>query len=238
MKIISEKNMTLKENLLTIYERIDSAKVKSGSAEVITLIGVTKTLPVQVIRDSLECGIINIGESRIQEAEKKFTELSGLNFTRHLIGHLQENKANKAAQLFDWVQSIDSLETALKLSRKCGELNKSLKILIEVNTSGDVSKFGIHPDETAGFAGKLLELPHLDIRGLMTIGPLDKPLSEARKSFASLYTIRENLKTLYPAVRWEHLSMGMSADFRAAIAEGATLVRIGTAIFGERTSAA
>ncbi len=225
---------SIKENILHIQNLIQEKKKSLGISYPITIIGVTKTLPLDIIQETVKAGITDIGESRIQEAEKKFSALSSLSFTKHMIGHLQENKVNKAAALFDVIQSIENLDCARKLNRKLSEMNKIMPILIEVNTSGEKSKAGISPEETVDFCGALLELPQLKVSGLMTIGPLDKPLEETRKAFSLLYQLRGKIQASYPNYSFPLLSMGMSDDFEIAIEEGANMLRLGRILFGKR----
>lgn len=220
----------IKENIGIIREKIQ----KKNPSDDIRIIAVTKTHPASAVREAVEAGLQDIGENRVQEAEKKFVELEGLPITRHLIGHLQENKANKAAGIFDMIQSLDKLDTAARLDKKMGELGRRLPVLIEINTSGDASKFGIRPEEAEDFAGRLIELPNLEVNGLMTIGPFDKPMDETRMCFKKLYRIRERLRTVYKNTGWKYLSMGMSDDYETAIEEGSNMVRLGTVIFGKR----
>jgi PLP dependent protein len=224
----------IKENIGKISEKIQQKKASLGISHDIRIVAVTKTHPASLVREAIETGLTDIGENRVQEAEKKFLELGGLKFTKHLIGHLQENKVNKAASLFDMVQSMDSLDVAAKLDRKLKELGSTLPVLIELNTSGDISKFGIQPGETEDFTGKLLEFSNLRVSGLMTIGPFDKPLSETRKCFRLLYETQDRLKTVFRNVDWKFLSMGMSDDYEIAIEEGSNMLRLGRILFGDR----
>jgi len=226
--------MGLKENLEIIKESIEKKKSSIGIDYNVTIVGVTKTMPALSVIDAVNSGITDIGENRVQEAEKKFADICGLKFTRHLIGHLQENKAVKAAEIFDWVQSVDSIGTAEKLNRKLALSGKKINILIEVNTSGDKSKFGIKPEEASEFTGKLSCYDNLIIKGLMTIGPLDKPMQETKKAFALLAGIKEKLSGEYKNIDFSVLSMGMSGDYLEAIENGSNMVRLGRILFGER----
>jgi len=225
--------MKIKENIERVFTIIENKKNASGVFYPITVIAITKNHPASVIREAITYGIKDIGENRVQEAEAKFSELQGIFFTRHMVGHLQENKVNKAAVIFDFIQSIDSLQTAEKLNKKLMEINKKMPVLIEVNTSGEESKFGIKPEEAEGFTEKIFELPYLLLKGLMTIGPLTEDKQKIRKAFSNLYNLRERLKSIYKA-DLSILSMGMSDDFEIAIEEGSNMLRLGRILFGER----
>ena len=210
----------------------------------IELIGISKTHPVDRITAAHTAGIADFGESRVQEAEEKIAALATLrsDLRWHLIGHLQTNKARKAASLFDYVHSVDSTRLATALDRGRSELALApLAILLQVNVSGEESKEGFQlagwesdPSVLEGFCAdvaQILALPHLYLRGLMTIAPLD---AEPAPTFRSTRRLREALRERFPNAELAQLSMGMSNDFAAAIAEGATMVRVGTAIFGAR----
>lgn len=224
---------TIKERIKNITQLIENKRVKCGIDYPITIIAVSKTFPAEFVLEAIRNGIENIGENRVQEAEKKFLELKNVKFKKHLLGHLQTNKINKAIELFDVIQSIDSFDLAEKIDRKLKEKNKKLPILIEVNTSGEISKFGISPENALELTGKIIELKNLDIMGFMTIGPNTDNEKEIRKSFQLLYKIREKAIQIYRQ-NFPHLSMGMSEDFEIAIEEGSTMVRLGRIIFGER----
>jgi pyridoxal phosphate enzyme (YggS family) len=214
-----------------IRERIARASEKSGrSVEAVRLVAVTKTQPVERVREALAAGIGEIGENYVQEAEEKLAALGAARVVRHLIGHLQKNKAGKAAALFDMVQSIDSAETARALGRRSLALGRTLDVLVEVNVSGEASKFGVPPERAPDLAAEVAEAPGLRLRGLMGMAPFDADEAAARRSF-------RRLAGLYGQLSPEHrevLSMGMTGDFEWAIAEGSTMVRIGTGIFGPR----
>ncbi len=226
--------MSFQDNLKRVRDSIETVCARTGSRHEIVLVAVTKTFPAEILREAVNNGISDIGENRVQEAEKKFAEISGLSFTRHLIGHLQSNKANKAAALFDWVQSLDSPDTAVRLDRKLAELNRTMNVLIEINTSGEPGKNGIPPGEASELTGRIGELPRLKLSGLMTIGPFDRPPEAARVCFRELRRIREKLSREFPSLDLRHLSMGMSDDYGIAIEEGSTMIRLGRALFGGR----
>ncbi len=219
------------ENLSVIRQRIAAAAARSGRpAEAVTLVAVTKTHPAGLVREALAAGVTEIGENYVQEAEAKFAELGTFRARRHLLGHLQRNKAGKAATLFDVVQSVDSVELARALGRRAESLGRRLEVLVEVNISGEAAKFGAGPEQALDLAAAVADIPGLELRGLMGIGPLDGDAAAARKCFRQLAGLFRELPTEYRHV----LSMGMTGDFEPAIEEGSTMVRIGTAIFGAR----
>jgi len=216
--------VTIEKNLKEVKERITKSALKVyRHPEDIKLIAVTKTFPVDVINKAIDLNIKSIGETKVQEAKKKFEEI-GNKVEWHMIGHLQSNKAKDAVKIFDIIHSIDRMKIAKKVSDKCLELNKNMPVLVQVNLTED--KFGIKPEEIVEFVNKIKKLDGIKVEGLMTIAPFVEP-EETRPYFKKLreLSLKCNLK---------ELSMGMSNDFEVAIEEGATMVRIGTAIFGER----
>jgi PLP dependent protein len=231
--------MAIAENIARVQERLAAAARKAGrKPEEITLMAVSKTFPAEAIREAHAAGLRVFGENRVQEfAEKALgvSELVGAEW--HLIGHLQSNKANKAAEIFHAVDAVDSLRLAERLDAAAGKVGKKLAVLIEVNIGGEAAKSGLAAG-SAEFA-QLLQaaerLEHLEIRGLMTIPPFTENPEDARPFFRRLRELRDATAMRRLArVRMETLSMGMSHDFEVAIEEGATCVRVGTAIFGER----
>lgn len=240
---------TVAERLAAVREQIDAAALRAGrTPSEVTLVAVSKTHPPDAVRAALAAGQLIFGENRIQEAEGKIAQLeaaraAGLQW--HLIGHLQRNKARKAAQLFDLIHSVDSLRLAQALSRAVVEDDgaRTLPILLQVNVSGEASKEGFDlPGGVAspGLAAFLTEveqiaaLPGLELRGLMTIAPFVDDQQVVRGTFRALRLLRDDLARRLPG-DWRELSMGMSGDLDLAIEEGATLVRVGTAIFGSRS---
>lgn len=193
---------------------------------------VTKTQPVERLREAIQAGVRAIGENYVQEAEEKLEALGAVPVKRHLIGHLQRNKAGKAAALFDVVQSVDSLELAQALGRRAAGLGRSLDVLVEVNISAEESKFGVSPERALDLAGQVAGISGLRLTGLMGVGPLHGDEAATRRSFRLLADLWQRL----PAEHRLVLSMGMTGDFELAIAEGTTMVRIGTALFGARRS--
>jgi PLP dependent protein len=239
------------ERLAAVQQRIAAAARRAGrDPQEITLVAVTKTHPPEMIAAAIEAGALQLGENRIQEAEAKIAALSARRpqLTWHLIGHLQRNKARRAAALFDMVHSVDSLRLAESLSRAAAEEHngKVLPILLQVNVSGEAGKEGFDLPGGAENRAQLppflstveqiLALPALRVSGLMTIAPFVDDPQTVRPVFRDLRRLREALAQHFPAANWQHLSMGMTDDFEVAIEEGATIVRIGRAIFGERES--
>lgn len=225
----------LRRNLDAVRERIARAAGRSGrGSEAVRLMAVTKTLPAELALSAAAEGVTLFGENRVQEAEGKWGLVpEGLEL--HLIGHLQRNKARVAAGLFSCVQSVDKVETARELSRFCVALGKRCDVLVEVNTSGEQSKGGVPGrEELLTLVAGILDLPALRLRGLMTVGPLTRDEKAIRAAFALLRGLLDDARRAAPAAAPEILSMGMSGDFEAAIEEGSTLVRLGTALFGPR----
>ncbi len=228
----------LAENIASVRRHIAEAAERGGRRpEVITLVAVSKTKPVELIKLAYELGLRDFGENRVQDALPKIAEFrhAGVEpVTWHMIGHLQRNKVNKVIGSFDMVQSVDSLQLAQALNTHAGELEVHLKVLLQVNVSGEASKEGMTPEETPALARQVVALPHLDVQGLMTVAPLVQNAEEVRPVFRALRQLRNDLREQVPQSTWQHLSMGMTDDYGVAIEEGATIVRIGRAIFGER----
>lgn len=226
---------TIAENLKRLEERIEKVALKSGrKGEDITLVAVTKNVEPERINQGIAAGIKIIGENKIQEAEEKFKFITR-DVEKHLVGHLQTNKVKKALELFDLIQSVDSLHLAEEISKRAKEKGKSTEVLIEVNTSGELSKYGVKPDEVSNLVEQISELGNVKIKGLMTVGLLTDEMDKVRPCFVKLRNIFESLKRLKKEnVEMKYLSMGMSSDFEMAIEEGSNMIRIGTAIFGPR----
>lgn len=199
----------------------------------VRLIAVSKRQPVEAMREALAAGITDLAENYVQEAEEKFAALGSVAATLHLIGHLQRNKAGKAAALFDVVQTVDSLELAQALGRRAVGLRKTLDVLIEVNIAREASKSGVAPEQALELAGAVGEVAGLRLCGFLGMGAVDADPVETRRSFEFL----AGLFTQLPAEQRRELSMGMTGDFEAAIEAGSTMVRVGTGIFGPRGSA-
>ncbi len=228
----------LAENIASVQKRIAEAAERGGrQANQITLVAVSKTKPVELVKQAYELGLRDFGENRVQDALPKIAEFRHAGIapvTWHMIGHLQRNKVNKVIGSFDAVQSVDSLQLAQALDAHARELEVRLKILLQVNVSGETSKEGMTLEETPALAKQIVALPHLDVQGLMTIAPLVQDPEQTRPVFQALRRLRDQLREGIPQSTWEHLSMGMTDDYGVAIEEGATIVRVGRAIFGER----
>jgi len=199
----------------------------------IELVAITKTHDAERVREAIEAGQILFGESRVQEARVKIPELSS-NLRWHFVGHLQKNKIRHALPLFELIHSVDSLSLAQEINRIAEEEGMHPRVLLEVNVAGEGSKFGFRPDKLRQDMEALLALPRLSIEGLMTIPPLAKEAEASREYFVDLRELRDRLETEFQ-MKLPHLSMGMTNDFPVAVEEGATLARVGTAIFGERS---
>jgi pyridoxal phosphate enzyme (YggS family) len=230
--------MTIAQNLAHMHERITQAASRAGrSPDEVQLMAVSKTVSPESIREACAAGQRLFGENRVQEFISKIGPLSGLELTWHFIGHLQSNKAAKAVELFDAVDSIDSLRLAERLSAAAEQQSRTLPVLIELNLGGEESKAGVPPDSPAleqilQAAGRL---GHIQIIGLMTVPPYSDNPEDARPYFRRLRQIGNAIAARnLPHVRMDQLSMGMSHDFEVAIEEGSTCVRLGTAIFGRR----
>ncbi len=227
---------TVQENLLRIQERIAGAAHRAGRRlEEITLIGVSKTQPASAIREAYEAGVRHFGENRVQEWEGKRAGTEGLAATWHLIGYLQSNKAARAARLFHSVDSVDDYALAQKLDRARSEagITGRLRVLIEVRVAQEEAKSGAEVEEVTSLAERAVELPRLKLDGLMCIPPFLEDAEKVRPYFRRLRELREDL-TKKLGMALPVLSMGMSHDFEVAIEEGATEVRVGTALFGMR----
>jgi pyridoxal phosphate enzyme (YggS family) len=222
----------LHDRLLQVQERIRSAAGRAGrEAASVTLVAVSKTVPVDVVREALAAGVTILGENRVQEARDKIAALSGL-ATWHLVGHLQTNKAKLAVQLFDLIHSLDSPRLAEALDRSGQQAGRVVRCLVEVNLGGEESKSGTTEEGVRPLLGAAARLAHLRIEGLMTVPPFLPDPEQVRPFFRRLRSLRDTLAG--EGFRLAELSMGMTHDFEVAIEEGATMVRIGTAIFGPR----
>jgi pyridoxal phosphate enzyme (YggS family) len=225
--------MDVAENLERVRAQIADAAAKAGRAlDEIELVAITKTHSAEKVRQAVEAGQKLFGESRVQEARVKIPELPS-NLRWHFVGHLQKNKIRHALPLFELFHGIDSLAFAQEMSRIAAEDGIHTRVLLEVNVAGEGSKFGFKPETIPADMEALLALPRLSIEGLMCIPPLTEEADDSREFFAQLRQLRDSLEKQFD-VKLPHLSMGMTNDFPIAVQEGATLVRVGTAIFGER----
>lgn len=229
--------MSIAQNIAIVEEKIAAACNRAGrSRSEVLLVAVTKTRSAEEINEAVRCGIKAIGENRIQEAQAKKPFVTGP-VEWHLVGNLQTNKVKKALELFDVIQSVDSLHLAEALEQRAAAAVRTLPVLIEVNTSAEPSKHGLRPDALPQFIQSALVFSHLRLDGLMTIGPgwaIENP-EASRPCFRLLRSLAADCRQRF-GLTLPHLSMGMSSDFAVGIEEGATIVRIGTALFGPRLS--
>jgi len=229
--------MGIADNYARIQERIAEACSKAGrSAESVQVMAVSKTHPAEAIAEAYAAGLRIFGENRVQEFQQKRAAIADLKDARfHLIGNLQSNKSAKAAEIFDAVDTVDSLKIAQRLNDAAGALGKKLAVLIEIKLSSEPTKHGIVPELVSPLLEEAVSgLPHLEFRGLMTVPPYFNEPERARPYFNRLRKLRDGLAEEFPEFALRELSMGMSHDFEVAIAEGSTCVRIGTALFGKR----
>jgi pyridoxal phosphate enzyme (YggS family) len=226
----------LRLRLEKIKERIRQAAEACGrKADSVRLVAVSKTVPTEIVRQALEIGVSILGENYVQEAQKKFQALVQYPASWHFIGHLQSNKAKHAVRLFDMIHTVDSLKLARELDKQAAKVDKIQPILVQVNISGEETKSGIAADETMALITAISQMENLSLKGLMTMPPYFYQPEKVRPFFAALRKLRDQINAQHiPNVSMGELSMGMTGDFEVAIKEGATLVRIGTAIFGER----
>jgi len=226
----------IESNLQKVKERIAQAALRAGrSPDDIQLVAVSKTMSAETVRRAIEAGVTILGENYLQEARKKIEEI-GHAVRWDFIGHLQSNKAKYVVDLFDIIQSVDRLSLAQEINRLALKKGKTVKVLLQVNISGEEAKSGIDPAEAAALVRETLSLPNLSVQGLMTMPPFFDDPEEARPYFVALRELRDTLRKEHGEyIDLKELSMGMSADFEIAIEEGSTIVRVGTAIFGERT---
>jgi pyridoxal phosphate enzyme (YggS family) len=223
---------SIKENLLGVMERIEKAARKVGrDPNEIKLVAVSKTVEAARIKEAIEAGVSILGENYVQEAQKKIEEV-GRPVSWHFIGHLQSNKAKYAIRLFDMIHSIDSLPLAEELNRRAEQADRVIRVMIEVNLSKEATKFGTDEEVVVNLAKRIQNLKHLFLEGLMTMPPYFDSPEMSRPYYIALRALKERM--VKEGVPMKELSMGMSNDFEIAIEEGATYVRVGTAIFGPR----
>ena len=246
---MSEKSDLIRQNLLRVREQIAAAAKRAGRDQArVTVVGVTKTFPLDVVLAGYEAGLRHFGENRPEEGARKIPPandaVSGPRPTWHMIGHIQSRKAKLAVAHFDLIHSIDSIKLARRLSRFAAQAGREMDVLLECNLSGETTKYGfpLHNWQDDGaqwrdfFAAcaEIVALPGLHPVGLMTVAPIAADPEEVRPVFAALRRLRDELRMRFPVANWRELSMGMSDDFQVAVEEGATLVRIGRALFGPR----
>ena len=228
--------MDLAANIASVRQRIAAACARAGrDPSSVTLLAVTKTQPPEVVSEAARLGLALLGENKVQEAKSKIPLCAG-RLAWHMIGHLQTNKARDAVDLFSMIQSVDSLHLAEEINKRADQVSKTMPILIEVNVVGEASKFGYKPEQLLADFKQLNALPRLEIHGLMTVPPWTPSPERVRPVFRRLREIKAACEEILGAPL-PQLSMGMTGDFEVAIEEGATLVRIGTALFGERAKA-
>jgi len=226
---------TISDNLLDIYERIRKAAKRAGrDPGEVTVIAVTKTVEPKRIKEAISAGLRVFGENYVQEAQEKMGKFKEKSLKWHFIGHLQKNKAKIAVDIFETIHTVDSVELAAELNKRAKE---PVEVLIEVNIAREKTKAGVDPDGAVKLAKAVSAMPNLKLRGLMAIPPSFEQPEMSRPYFAMVRRLAERInKERFPGVYMRDLSMGMSGDFEVAIEEGATMVRLGTAIFGTRTA--
>jgi pyridoxal phosphate enzyme (YggS family) len=229
--------VSIKENLERVLERIEKACIRAGrKVEEVKLLGATKSRTVEEIKEAYDCGLKLFGENRVQEAKEKIPKLKelGVKACWHMIGHLQTNKVKHAVELFDVIESVDRERLVKELEKRLLKIGKKMDVLIEVKLSPEETKHGCSPQELEKLASLIISSPCLNLKGLMVVPPYFENPEEVRPYFANLRKLRDSLEKTF-GLKFPELSMGMSHDFEVAIEEGATIVRIGTAIFGERS---
>jgi hypothetical protein len=226
----------ISDNLARINERLARAARQSGrDLSEVSLVAVTKSVDVKAIKEAVKAGVRVFGESYIQESTAKIKALKRPSIKWHFIGHLQKNKAKYAVKLFDMIESVDSLSLAKELNKRAEGLDGPLDVLIQVKLAEETTKGGVSPSEVVELAHKVAGLENIALKGLMTIPPYTEDPEKSRPYFTTLRRIAERVRReRIPGVSMSELSMGMSADFDVAVEEGATIIRIGTALFGER----
>jgi hypothetical protein len=228
--------VSLADNLENVHQRIRTACERAGRDPAsIMLLAVSKTHPPETIKAAADCGQIFFGENKVQEAKAKIPLCPG-KLHWHFIGHLQSNKCRDAVELFEMIQSVDSLSLAQEINKRAEQAARRIPILIEVNAAGEASKFGYQPERLLADLKQLNALPRMEIHGLMTVPPWSPEAEDARLHFRRLRELKQRAEQVLGAPL-PHLSMGMSGDFEIAIEEGATMVRVGTALFGPRAKA-
>jgi pyridoxal phosphate enzyme (YggS family) len=223
----------IKNNLEIINEKIKKAALKvNRNPQEIKLVAVTKTATIEQIKEAISAGVEIIGENKIQEAKEKYQILT-TDIEWHLVGHLQTNKVKYAIEIFDLIHSVDSIKLAKEIDRRSLQFGMITNVLVEVNVSGEETKYGIKPEEVKPFLKEISEFSRIKVRGLMTIAPITEVKEKVRPYFRKLSELSKEIKSKnIKNVKMDYLSMGMSEDFEVAIEEGANIVRIGRGIFG------
>jgi len=226
--------MSLKENLVKIKEKISSIQEKTGLQNKVEIVAVTKTHPFQIIRNSYEAGFLSIGENRIQEASAKFESFELMpDLKKRFIGHLQSNKIKKCTNLFDTIDTVDNIKLLKKISKVIKEKKRKTSVLLQINTSKDAQKKGFSPIDIENILA-CFEIEGVIIEGLMTMAPFTNNKKVIRESFKKLRELKEEINAQLKNERISELSMGMSNDYKIAIEEGSTMIRLGTSLFGAR----
>jgi pyridoxal phosphate enzyme (YggS family) len=227
---------SIAENIAGIRRRLNGAAARAGrDPDSVRLMAVSKTVEPDRVRQAIDAGITLLGENYVQEAREKIPAI-GHDVEWHMIGHLQTNKAKYVVTLFDWIHSVDRLELAQELDKRAGQNGRTLNILIEVNLSGEASKSGAEPSQVLELVRQISTLPNLNVRGLMTMPPYSDQPETSRPYFQSLRGLRDEIRAAaIPNISMDELSMGMTDDFEVAVEEGATIIRVGRAIFGVRS---
>jgi hypothetical protein len=227
----------IKDNVAHIQGRISTICKRLGrDPKEITLVGITKYVNDAKIAELVDAGVAHIGENRVQDAQAKFVNLSDLSFTKHMVGHLQTNKVKVAIDLFDLIHSVDSRKIAWEIEKQAAKKNKTVNVLLQVNTAFEEQKYGLAPDEVFPLMDEAAQLPHVRILGLMTMAPLVDNLEVVGSCFRDLQKLFEQAKERYAhvdTIEMKHLSMGMTSDFPMALEAGANMLRIGRALFKE-----
>lgn len=233
---IIREGIDLKNRLERVKERIkETADACKRPVASIRMVAVSKTMPAELVREAIEAGVTDLGENYIQEAKEKINALATYPVTWHYIGHLQSNKAKYAVRLFDLIHSVDSLKLAKELDKYAKKNDKIQTILIQVNVAREDSKSGVYLEDSVRLLREVSRLENISVKGLMTMPPYFNAPEKVRPFFAALRQFRDQIKKeAIPNISMDELSMGMTGDFETAIEEGATMVRIGTAIFGDR----
>ena len=227
--------MSLNDKIKLIQSNIESAQKRGGFSHPVQLIAVTKTHPFSLIQECYDAGITAIGENRIQEASKKFASFDSMpDLARRFIGHLQSNKVKKCLELFDTIDSVDSVKLLKRISNTALQQERTIHVLLEINASGETQKHGFLPDQLNDIS-ECFNIPNINIEGLMTVGPFTRDKEKIRDSFIQLRALRTRIKQSVIQSDMMELSMGMSGDYEIAVEEGSTMIRLGTALFGRRT---
>lgn len=223
----------IKENIAAVKQRIADAAARAGRKDSIMLVAVTKNHPVEYVEEAVRNGVINVGENRVQEAREKMQAFTG-KAVWHLIGHLQTNKARHAVEAFDLIHSVDSEHLLLAVNKAAEACGKVQDILLQVNVAQEESKFGMTVEDFPRITEQAAQLSNVRVQGLMCIAPNYEDIEQVRPVFRIAHALYEDMKKSFPAGQIQYLSMGMTHDFEIAIEEGANVVRVGTAIFGQR----